>query len=340
MRVSIEPLSAVPRPLVADLLRRYGFSPEVIDWKYFDVAFQPGRERGYAWVRKDRLEGMIGLIPYSVAGPTGLRSCAWTCDWFVTASKQNPGIGVLLLKTAMEREGLLTTVGGNELTSQLVPRMATHAEAEAGIELVLPLRVGGTSFFGRVQRKLPIAPVRAVGSVTLPRARTRSVPAIRVSTEEGVGKAVLQLLADLPLVECAPAYDGPHLEWHLVRCPEVQSGSATASDGEKVRAAAVFWHAKADSRSWRLVLWLRAGDADAAAVVLDETARVVARRGGQSMATIVARGESEAQQVLSAAGFRRTDRALPFYVLSAETPAPITGFSRLGFLDSDLGYRF
>jgi len=340
MRVSIEPLSAVPGPLVKDLLRQYGFTPEVIEWKYFDAGFRPGRERGYAWVRKDRLEGMIGLIPYSLAGPTGDRPCAWTCDWFVGSAKQNPGIGVLLLKTAIEREGLLTTVGGNELTTQLVPRMAAHTDADGGFEFVLPLRVGGTSFFGRVQRKLPMAPVQAVGDVRLPRTDGRPVPGLTVTSEAGVSKGVLDLLAGLPRLEWAPAYDRAHLEWHLVRCPEVESASATASDGAAVRAASLFWRARADRRSWRMALWLRPGDADAARLVVDETARVIARERGQSVATIVGRRETETLQVLGAAGFRRTDRALPFYVLTTESPAPITGCGRMGFLDSDLGYRF
>ena len=70
MRASIEPLSAVPGPLLKDHLLRYGLKPDVIEWKYFDPAFKPGGERGYAWLRHDKVDGMIGLIPF-VRGRAG-----------------------------------------------------------------------------------------------------------------------------------------------------------------------------------------------------------------------------------------------------------------------------
>ncbi len=51
IRKSFVPLSSVPRPAVLDYLERRGESRVIMEWKYFDEAFNRGRERGYVWLR-------------------------------------------------------------------------------------------------------------------------------------------------------------------------------------------------------------------------------------------------------------------------------------------------
>ena len=79
---------------------------------------------------------------------------------------------------------------------------------------------------------------------------------------------------------------------------------------------------------------------EAATAVLVETALLITSQHGQLVTTLAARRDADATGALRLAGFRPTERAVPFYALANQSPAPITTFSRLGFLDSDLGFRF
>lgn len=341
MRVSIEPLSAIPGPMVKDHLVRYGLTPEIIDWKYFDHAFNSGRERGYAWMRDGRVSGMIGLIPFTLAGPAGARDCAWTCDWFVESSVQNPGIGVLLLKGAIDRAERLVTLGGNEATSRLVPRLAVHTDPDAAIEVALPLTVGGTKLFGGLERRLPRAGLGKLGAVPMLRRRPGRKPSgLSVTSQQGIQHAVADLVAETSPEGWTAAYDMGHLQWQLVRCPAVESASASASDGLQVTAASIFWRPKNDRRQWRLALWTRSGADESGLAVLDESARQIQRDGGRSVSAVIGRRDAQTLRLAGAVGFRPTGRSFPFYVLAKDTKAPMTGLGRFGYLDSDLGYRF
>ena len=339
MRVSVEPVSAVPAGLLKDHLQRF-LPASVIDWKYFDPAFRPRGERGYAWMRDGRVQGMIGLLPFQAAGPAGRVEASWTCDWFVEASVRNPGIGVLVLKEAIERAGLLLTLGGNEATSRLVPRLATHTVPGAGVEMSLSLTVGGTVSYGRVARRLPALTRLGLDRVRLARPAKAVVPAgLCLKSSPGIHPSVVALIEEGPATGWAGAYDAPYLEWQE-RCPVIEVASTCALDGARARAAALFWRARDDARRWRLALWMREGEEPACAAVLHETTQQIERGNGQVVSAIVACEDAATRGVLARAGFGETDHRPPFYVLARASQTPITGFSQLAYTDSDLGYRF
>jgi hypothetical protein len=84
MSSSIVPLEDISAHLIRDFLQQFGFDPPIIDWKYFDQAFNRGRDRGYVWLRRDRVAGMIGLIPFTIAAAAGrAREVHWSCDWML-----------------------------------------------------------------------------------------------------------------------------------------------------------------------------------------------------------------------------------------------------------------
>jgi hypothetical protein len=57
----LEPACDVPGKWFREFLGRIGMSPEVAEWRYFDSAFNRERNRGFVWLRHDRIEGMIGF---------------------------------------------------------------------------------------------------------------------------------------------------------------------------------------------------------------------------------------------------------------------------------------
>ena len=220
--------------------------------------------------------------------------------------------------------------------------MAAHSEAEAGLGIGRLLCVSAArAFFGRVQRKLPIAPVRAVRDLVLPRAGGTTAAgdhgADRARGEQRRSGPARRAPAPGMGSRCTTA---AHLEWHLVSARKWSRHRQRRATAREVRAASVFWRAKSRSPLMAAGVLAAAWRCRRGPPVLDRRPPVIARERGQSVTT-----HRRAPRIRGAAWsyvgrISATDRTLPFYVLSKETPAPITGFSRLGFLDSDLGYRF
>jgi len=71
MRASIQPVSAVPANLLFEHLRQYGLPAEIINWKYFDPGFRHSGERGWVWLKEDKVKGLIGLLPFTLASTAG-----------------------------------------------------------------------------------------------------------------------------------------------------------------------------------------------------------------------------------------------------------------------------
>jgi hypothetical protein len=339
MRASIEPVSAVSSKLLTDLLRRYGLPSEIIEWKYFDPAWTPRGERGYVWTRDGRAQGMIGLIPFRMSGPGGGISAAWTCDWYVEASEKNPGIGVLVFKEAIARTGALFTLGGNEATARLVPRLAAQTAPEAAVELTVPLTLGGTVTYSRVARRL--RPVARLGLDRVPLRRVRAAASGRgVSFSAGIAREVAGLIEEGSGSGWAPAYDAAQLAWQFERCPAIDAVSAFVPGERGATAALIGWHPRGGSRQWRVALWPRPGHEDAAQALLRETLAELVRRRGQSVSTLVAHRDTWLRGSFEALGFRPTEKVLPLYALGDVQVPPITDVGRISHTDSDLGYRF
>jgi hypothetical protein len=339
MRASIEPVSGVPSKLLTDLLQRYGLPPEIIEWKYFDPAWSPRGERGYVWIRDGRAQGMIGLIPFRMSGPGGGISAAWTCDWYVDASEKNPGMGVLVFKEAIAKTGVLFTLGGNEATARIVPRLATQTTPQAAVEMTLSLTVGGTVTYGRVARRLPLLERLRLDRLPLHRGRA-GLRERTVGLTGGIAREVAGLIEEGSMSGWAPAYDAAQLAWQFERCPAVEAASAFVPGEQGARAALIAWHPRGMSRQWRVALWPRPGCEDAAHMLLRETLAEIARRRGQSVSTIVAHRDTPVRGSFEGLGFRPTQKVLPLYALGNRSVPPITDVGRISHTDSDLGYRF
>ena len=339
MRATFQPISSVPEDLLTSHLLEYGLPAEIIEWKYFDRRFRPAGERGFVWVKDGRVRGVIGLIPYVLGDKTERHNCAWTCDWFVAVSDRNPGIGALLLKHAIEGQGLLTTLGGNEATSRMVPRMAAHTVPTAGFEWTLPLRLGGTRNFQRLANRMPGWALNWLKDTPVARAPRIGQSSPQTRVEPGVCAAALgPILSASSMERWVPRYDVEYVDWQIGRCPAVES--ATVWDADTAAATgAVIWRAVHGFR-WRIVLWTLAGSAAHAGAVLAEAVRQVRARGGHALSVLIAARDDAGQELFQTAGFRRSKLGVPLYVLGSRRGPGPEGLTRLSYLDSDLAYRF
>ena len=333
MRISFEPISSIPAPLLIQHLLEYGLPAEIIEWKYFDKGFRPEGERGFVWLKEGRVRGIVGLIPYNLGCTTELRGGAWSCDWFVSG---NPGVGPLLLQYAAAQCGILTTTGGNEATKRMVPRIAARTVTHASTQWVRPLRVGGLRNFRRAANRLPGWSWGWLEGVGIKGVPYRAAASAR--SEAGVSRHALEpVLARRPDEGWAPHYDLDYVDWQLGRCPAVEALTVSSLDPEAATGA-VTWRARS-GKEWRLVLWAHA-DRGAARAVLAEALRQADVAGGHLMSAIVAETDVRLQTLLAEAGFAPTDLVFPLYVLAGPTASPVDGLSQLGYLDSDLAYRF
>jgi len=336
MRASIQPVSAVPANLLFEHLRQYGLPAEIINWKYFDPGFRHSGERGWVWLKEDKVKGLIGLLPFTLASTAGRAACAWTCDWFVADAARNPGIGALLLKEAIEQEGLLVTLGGNEATARMVPRMAAHAVDAAAVGLTLPLRLGGLQAYRALAARAP----GAFGSLSKMPLRPRGGrPNVGVRTEAGIAPPLAEVLESATRgAAWSPVYDFDYVRWQLERCPVLESFTVYV-DARSAPAAAVVWRPKRGAH-WRMAFWAIDTGAEHCGAVIDEAVNRVYALGAESLSALAGRGDTVSLGCLRAAGFRENALSLPLYVLARDRNTPIERVSGLGYADSDLGYRF
>jgi hypothetical protein len=340
MAPSVVPLSEVPVELLRDFLGRVGMSREVVDWRYLDDDFNRGRNRGFAWIRRDRIEGMIGLIPFRISGNGPDREVNWSSDWILADPTSNPGMGILLLRRAIESSTALYALGGNENTRKLLPRIATHTVPDAGQGMHLLLRSG--AILRRVEQRGVLARLpkpRLLYMLPL-RWIPGPVPSSEIRTEPGVSRAIAPLLESRHGESWSPRYDFTYVSWQVGRSPLIRCWTSYAfSDGEP-RAAAVYWSPAASSDFWRLAVWYRPGSRDRLETVLRYAISEIYRRGGMAVSAIVSRRDSEVQAALWAKGFLRLAGARPLYVCAGQDHKPVPELSGLSYLDSDLAYRF
>lgn len=340
MRLTIVPLSEVPSSLLKDYLGGQGMPSEIISWKYFDSAFNRGRERGFVWLREGRVAGFVGLIPFDLSGGGNRSQTAWTCDWSVGEPDANPGFGVMLLKRAIDSCGHLMALGGNENTQRLLPRIATRTVPEAGLMFGLPLRLGAV--FRKLGRLPEAGPLRRIFSALsgIP-LRWVGGAESRVRVERGVSPAISALLESERGPGWSPRYDFEYLNWQVGRCPAVVSWTCIAPGEAGSRAAALFWRPVDSSNLWRTAVWMEAGGQESLRAVLREVVRRIYGEGGVAVSAIVSRLDHDLIQILREIGFVRIGAPRPLFVC---TPGRNRGSldepGRLSYLDTDLAYRF
>lgn len=340
MAPAVVPLTEVSPELLRDFLGRVGMTPEVADWRYLDRDFNQGRNRGYAWVPRNRIEGMIGLIPFRVAGGGSTRPANWSSDWILSDPTANPGMGILLLRRAIEGSGDLFALGGNENTRKLLPRIARHTVPDAGISLHLPLRSG--AFLRRAERLSMLRGLpkpKLVYMIPLRWVR-KSARGPAVNTEPGVAPRIA------PLLEGSgegwrPYYDMSYLEWQIGRSPLLESYSSySLSEGEP-QAAALYWRPRASSDFWRLAVWCRKDHREHLASVIGTAVSEIYQRRGMAVSVILSCLDTEVRAGLRSAGFFAAGRRRPLYVCAGkESDGAVRELRGLSYLDTDLAYRF
>jgi hypothetical protein len=300
-----QPMNAVPAGLVEAYLVKSGIPQEIVRWKYFDGAYNRGRERGHVWLENGEVRGFLGLVPFGANSQS-----AWTCDWSVEPGAAGAA-GIRLVQGAMKSYPWLFQLGGNERTKSILSRLSRETFTGAALEFKLTLRLGAQ--LARVRRKTGVSvPLAGRIPVRLPR-RVRSIP-----VRAGVDRAIEQAL---------DKYDYEYVQWQVGRCPLLASCTCVGPDG-----SVLLW---SSNRFWRMAEFgQRLED------VLDAAVRHVYDQGGYQLSVLASRTDEGWHQVLRSRGFRASPDERNLNVLSAvrETRAPELG--RLSFLDSDMGYRF
>ena len=340
MAPSVVPLSEVSPDLLRDFLARAGMTREVADWRYLDTEFNRGRNRGFAWLPRNRMEGMVGLIPFHVAGPGPLRVANWSSDWMLADPTSNPGMGILLLKRAIESSGELYALGGNKNTQKLLPRIATRTVPDAGLGFHLPLRAG--ALLSRIDRAVSGRLPKPKFLYMIPlRWRRESGGSPQVHTQPGLARQLEPLLDVRQEKGWYPCYDMPYLDWQIGRSPLLRCWTSFSPNAGERHAAAVFWRPRSSTDFWRLAVWWRGGHRDHLQAVIREVVAQIYQQGGMAVSAIVSRLDEEVQAALRSAGFLNLGSRRSLYICtSRNNDKAVQELRGISYLDSDLGYRF
>jgi hypothetical protein len=342
MKVSIVPLHTVAEDLVRDYLSRYGgMTSQLIDWKYFDSRFNRGRNRGMVWLRQNRIGGFIGLIPFVIRRGNEQRDMVWSCDWSVEDRNNNPGIGIMLLKSAIDSSGYMAAFGGNEASQRLLPQLATHTVKHAGLELVCRLRFG--EFLMRAGQRFGIRPLTGHTPLhSLPIRRLPRTPGSRaVRTEPGVSRSIGTLLELSDGTHWQALHDWGYVDWQIGRCPRLVSWTCYIPDQPTARAAVVFWRRNDSQAYWRMALWAKPDASDDLTAVLRAAVRQIYDMSSFRISVVVSRLDNNHIHILENNGFSLLEeRRTLFLYLSRSDREIVEELSHLSYLATDLAYRF
>lgn len=337
MTSGLLPLSETDPAAIRQYLLRRQMPPPIIEWKYFDTSFNRDRERGVVWIRENGVAGFLGLIPFSIQKREFRAECAWSCDWSVDP-RQGAGVGLLLLQRARDLYDGVFNLGGNENTRQIFPRLADRTVPNAGIGLVLPLRLG--SLFARLPQRLRhvLRDRKALQQLPLRWVRAPAGQITRI--EPGLSPRVVTLIGDARPVEWRPIYDAEFFEWQFRRCPAIACWSVSIALESPLRTAALVWRSTSSKEFWRILFCGDTSDLEKIQLVLVAAVSFVYRQGCVALFTIISHGERRLLEFFGGRGFLG-HRTLPFYILRGRSSTlPADEFSTLNFLDADLAYRF
>jgi len=339
---TIRPLSCVSRDQVERYLVARGSRPDMIAWKYFDGAFNRGRERGLVWLHRGDVRGFIGLIPFRLYDGQATRDAVWTCDWSLEDPRRSPGMGIRLLRAAIDRSPLVMSLGGNELTRALLPRIAAQTIEAAGAVFILPLRLGYVleKIDGRIARRVRGVPALAGTPLALLPLPSRSGGGENATIEPGISRKLEPMLAQREENCSSAAYDFEHLDWQCGRCPEIEAWTClapTTAPGE--RSGAVVFRRRSAPSHWRMVWWLESGAGPHAIAVLRGARTFVHERSGLSLSVMISASDEQKATLLRAQGFHRERGGHPLYVSASDHSAPFTPLREvrgISYLDTDL----
>jgi hypothetical protein len=338
MPASFQPLSALDPELLVEYLGREDFPADIVRWKYFNARFNRGRERGYAWVKDEKIGGFLGLIPFQVFINGRFADAVWTCDWSVQ-DQSAKGVGILLLRQAQNRYEFLTQLGGNEATQKIVSRLSSKTVNDAGIVFHLPLRIG--SALRVVRRKQPNLPVDAIEIVNrIPIRWPRRLPSGAVHFEPGVSEKLGAFLEPERRGDFYARYDFEYLRWQITDSPHLVAETCFHADGSEPRAAALIWREKRPD-FWRLAVWSRTGAEKELEVVLSNVIRRVFENGGYILSLVASRMDQSVIDLVKGKGFIAAPRRRPLHIISSKRDGEVVPeMWPLSYLDTDYAYRF
>lgn len=312
--------------------------PEIIDWKYFDPCFNRDRERGVVWVRENQVAGFLGLIPFRLEKHGVRADCAWSCDWSVDP-RQGGGVGPLLVKRARELYDGIFNLGGNQNTRRILPRLADRTIQDAGISLVLPLRLG--SIFALLPEgviKNLLSRQESFQQIPLRLIRTSGGGAVRI--DPGLSPQLRSLVDDAPRTEWRPLYDSEFLDWQFLRCPALTCWSCWIALESPLRTAALIWRSRSSKKFWRFVFCGETTDSSKVSTLIAAIVAFAYNQGCVALFMIASRQEKDLVKLLRRSWFLRHAK-LPLDVVRGRCAELSTEeFRVLNFLDADLAYHF
>jgi hypothetical protein len=340
MRPLLLKLAEAQPSLVQDYLVRQEIPPEISEWKYFDARFNRGRERGFVCMKDDKVCGFLGLIPFQARKDARTLECAWSCDWSVDASQVAGGMGIMLVKQAKDAYDAVFNVGGNENTRRIFPRLSDRTVWDAGISLVLPLRLGAILAKLAPRFLQPLTRRKFLRDFPLKWMHATAADD-RVQIEPGVSMEIAPLFEDPGQGEWCPLYDYEYVRWQLETCPAVSCWSCYIPAQPAPRAAAIVWRSATSTDFWRLAVWGVRHAQDEAKLLIRRAIQFVYQQNGAALFAIASHLDQELIGVLTSQGFLRRRARLPFYGMRGrEAKLAFDEFGVLSFLDADLPYRF
>jgi len=335
MPLIFEPLSHVSETALVQYLERRGLPGEVARWKYCDRAFNRGRERGFAWIREGRIQGLIGTLPARVRHDGGTAAVSWACDWSLEEPEKSPGVGILLLRHAAESVERLTAFGGNATSLRFFPQLAARTSSGAAKIFQFPVRL--RPILEKLGRRLPglrLDRWPLLPDVPLSTGLSdRKSDAVRIHA--GVSADLVPLLQPGQGQDWCPLHDLEDVRWMLERCPRLECWSLLAPKEGPAEAGGVLWRLRNSRERWRAALWAGEGQTQLLRAILSKARSEVLKQGGSLLSILVSARDTPAVLACRAEGGLESADSIPIFFFGGGENGSSGEFSRLSYLDSD-----
>jgi len=248
-------------------------------------------------------------------------------------------MGLMLLRRACTAYDSVYNIGGNENSRRIFPRLADRTIADAGANLVLPMRFGavfhglGRGIGYRISRYAGF-----LGQVPL-RHISKGIDS-NIKIEAGISDQLKPLFDVDSANFWAPAYDFEYVSWQLGRCPAIATWSCYLRSAHPLNRGIVIWRPLSGG-FWRMVLFGAGDRRDEAKALLRSAIAFIHQQHGMAISVIASRLDIALIDLLKKQGFFRRYFRLPLDIMRGrDTKSPLDEFASLGFVDSDLAYRF
>jgi hypothetical protein len=247
---------------------------------------------------------------------------------------------MMLLKQALASYGRLYSLGGNENTRAILPRLSQTVVLDAGIELHKPLRMGGViRALGRAAHLRFSPPVPFIDEVPLQRIGRVASPS-QALLSSALTSSIEPLLEASRKQDPQACYDFAYLNWQLMCCPVLMSGVCTVPGDSAPRAAVFFWHLANKPAFWRIALVSEPRASEELDLALTRVIQHVQSQRGWMISVVASRLETDLLQSLNKKGFIAAKRRRPLFIMDSDSKRAPGELKQLSYLDTDYAYRF